>query len=250
MGLSSPDITAPAVLKGSNTIIIAALFQKNPFCVMSLAKKPIADPKAMIGKKIGVQAVNTSVFTSFLKANSLSPDQMTIVPVQFDPTPLANGQARRLVLLRHQRAEPARGQGHRDRDLPAGNDYNYPLVSQVYVVPKSALGSKRDVLKGLLKADIMGWHDALKDPAGGAELAVNNYGKSLGLTVEEQTLESKAQNELILDARTKTDGIMTMTDEMIEENIKTLALGGSTITADPALRPVGAGRGPTRRTRS
>ncbi len=231
VGLSSPDITAPAVLKGSNTIIIAALFQKNPFCVMSLAKKPLTDPKAMIGKKIGVQAVNSSVFTSFLKANGLSPDQLTIVPVQFDPTPLANGQVDGWFSFVTNEPNLLEVKGVQTKTFLL-NDYNYPLVSQVYVVPKSALDSKRDVLKGLLKADIMGWHDALKDPMGGAELAVNTYGKSLGLTVEEQTLESKAQNELILDARTKTDGIMTMTGEMIEENIKTLALGGLTITAD------------------
>ena len=219
------------MLKGSNTILIAALFQKNPFCVMSLADKPLSDPKSMIGKKIGVQAVNTSVFNSFLKANDLEPSQLDIVPVQFDPTPLANGQLDGWFSFITNEPNLLKVKGI-DTKTFLLNDYNYPLVSQVYVVPKAELESKRDALKAFLKADIMGWHDALKDPAAGAELAVNEYGKSLGLTVDEQTLESKAQNELILDDRTKSDGIMTMTDQMIEENIKTLALGGTTIKAD------------------
>jgi hypothetical protein len=70
----------------------------------------------------------------------------------------------------------------------------------------------------------------LKDPAGGAALAANTYGKGLGLTVAEQTLESEAQNKLILTERTKTDGIATMTPAMIDDSIHTLGLGGIKIT--------------------
>ena len=61
---------------------------------------------------------------------------------------------------------------------------------------------------------------------------MNKYGKGQGLTVAEQTLESKAQNELILTDRTKTDGIMTVTPEMITENVHSLALGGAKITGE------------------
>jgi ABC-type nitrate/sulfonate/bicarbonate transport system substrate-binding protein len=231
VAISSPDIAAPAVLKGSNTIIVAALFQKNPFCMMSLASNPLKDPKSMIGKKIGIQAANTSVFNSFLKANDLSPSQMTIVPVQFDPTPLANKQVDGWFSFVTNEPNLLKEKGV-DTTTFLLNDYNYPLVSQVYVVKRDSLDSKRDAIKALLKADIMGWHDALKDARGGAALAVNTYGKGQGLTIDEQTLESEAQNKLILDDRTKTDGIMTMTDAMIEENIKSLALGGTTIKAE------------------
>jgi len=38
--------------------------------------------------------------------------------------------------------------------------------------------------------------DNLTDPGLGASLTVNTYGKSLGLKVDEQTLESKAENKL------------------------------------------------------
>ncbi len=37
----------------------AAQYQKNPFCIMSLKSSPLANPQAMIGKKIGVQSTNT-----------------------------------------------------------------------------------------------------------------------------------------------------------------------------------------------
>jgi len=78
----------------------------------------------------------------------------------------------------------------------------------------------------------MGWQESIKDPALGATLAVEQYGKDLGLTVEEQTLESKSQNELIVTADTKANGIMTATNTLLEETISTLALGGTTISMD------------------
>jgi ABC-type nitrate/sulfonate/bicarbonate transport system substrate-binding protein len=151
--------------------------------------------------------------------------------VQFDPTPLTNGSVDGWFSFVTNEPNLLKVKGI-DTETFLLNDFNYPLVSQVYVVKKDTLESKRDALKAFLKGDIMGWHDALKDPKGGAELAVNKYGKSLGLTVDEQTLESEAQNALILDARTKTEGIMTMTEEMISENVKTLGLGGVDIKAE------------------
>ena len=45
LGIGSPDITAPAILKGAPLKIIAVLFQKNPFCVMSLASNPHRPPR-------------------------------------------------------------------------------------------------------------------------------------------------------------------------------------------------------------
>lgn len=229
VGMSTPDISAAAILKGAESVVLGAMYQKNPFCVMSLAKTPINNPKEMIGKKIGVQAINQGVFNAFLQANGLKASQMTVVPVQFDPTPLANGQVDAWFsfvtnepnLLKEKNIDTANF---------LLNDYNYPLVSQVYVALKKSVDEKRDAIKAFLKSDIMGWHDTLKDPAGGAALAANTYGKGLGLTVAEQTLESEAQNKLILTERTKTDGIATMTPAMIDDSIHTLGLGGIKIT--------------------
>ena len=43
---------------GAPLVTIGAQYQKNPFCIMSLASAPITEPAQMIGKKIGVQATN------------------------------------------------------------------------------------------------------------------------------------------------------------------------------------------------
>jgi hypothetical protein len=110
-------------------------------------------------------------------------------------------------------------------------DFGYPLVSETYMVRQDSIDTKRDVLKAFLKAEIKGWTDSLADPTLGAGLAANTYGKGLGLTAAEQTLESATQNTLILSADTKANGIFTVSDALIEANIKTLATGGLNLSA-------------------
>jgi len=231
VGISAPDITAPAILKGAPLIIIGALFQKNPFAIVSLSSNPIATPQDMVGKKIGVQSVNEPIWNAFLQANSLDPSSITKVPAQFDPTPLAAGEVDGWFSFITNEPNLLKVKGI-DTTAFLLNDYNYPLVSQTYMVTTDSLNNSRDKVKAVLASDIQGWHNSLKDPAAGAALAVNVYGKDLGLDVAEQTLESAAQNKLILTDRTKTDGIMTITTEQQQATIATLKLGGTVITAD------------------
>jgi len=111
-------------------------------------------------------------------------------------------------------------------------DQGYPLVSETYFTTTSTIASKPDVVAAFLKAEIAGWKDNIADPALGATLTVNTYGKGLGLTIPEQTLESKSENELILTADTTKNGLFTVTSALIEANLKTLAIGGINLTQD------------------
>lgn len=230
IGISSPDITAGAILQGADLIIVAAQYQKNPFAVMSMAKTPIHTPQEMIGKKIGVQSTNEAVWKSFLKANNLDPSKINEVPVQFDPTPLTVGTVDGWFSFVTNEPNLLKVKGF-DTVTFLLNDFNYPLVSESYMVQRSALTTGRAKLKALLRAEIMGWHDSIADPALGPHLAVTKYGKSLGLDEAEQTLESMAQNNLILTADTMANGIFTVSPDLIDKCIKTLALGGVTIQA-------------------
>ena len=100
------------------------------------------------------------------------------------------------------------------------------------MVAQETIDKRRPALKAFLRAEIKGWKDNIADPAAGAKLAAEVYGKGLGLTVEEQTLESKDENALIYTDETKKNGLFTMTPELIAANISTLELAGHKVTAD------------------
>jgi len=230
LGLGSPDVTASAILKGADLIIIGAQYQKSPFAIMSLAKTPINNPQEMIGKKIGVQSGNQAVWSAFLKVNNINPSKLTTVPVQFDPSPLAVGTVDGWFSYYTNEPNLLRAKGV-DVVTFLFNDFGYPLVSETYAVKKGNLTSSRDKVKALLRAEIKGWHDSIANPAAGPILAVTKYGKTLGLEVHEQTLESFSQNQLILTDDTTANGIFTLTPTAIDNSIKTLAIGGIDITA-------------------
>ncbi|HEV7523506.1 MAG TPA: ABC transporter substrate-binding protein [Acidimicrobiia bacterium] len=229
--ISAPDITSALINQGADLVTIGAQYQKNPFAVMSLASNPINTPQDMIGKKIGVQATNESVWNAFLKANALDPTKITKVPVQFDPSPLVSKQVDGWFSFVTNEPNLLKTQGVATKTFLLA-DYKYPLVSETYVVKRSSLTdpTKRKKVKAMLVADIKGWQQNLKDPTIGAKLAANVYGKDQKLTVAEQILESTSENLLISTADTMANGLFTITDALMDENISTLALAKINIT--------------------
>lgn len=229
-GISTPDLAAAAVVKGAGLKIIGATFQKNPYAVVSLASKPIKTPQDMTGKKIGVAALDESAWTAFLKANNIDPASITTVPVQEDPTPLTTGTVDGFLGYVTDQPITLRSKGFPVQTFLLA-DYGYALSGDVYEVTESTIAEHRDAVKAFLRTQIMGWKKALADPALGATLAAQKYGKSLGLDAAEQTLTAKAENTLVMTADTSKNGLLTITPELIDQNIAALKLGGTTVTA-------------------
>ena len=232
VGMSAPTITAPAINKGAPLKIVGTTYQKNPFCILSLSKNPIKTPQDMVGKKIGVQTGgNDVIFQTLLKANGIDPSSIKTVPVQYDPTVATTGQVD--GYLGYITNEPLllRAKGFEVTTFLMA-DYKLPLVAETFTVLQDSIDKDRAKIKAFLAAEIKGWKDAVASPAASADLAVNNFGKDQGLNLEEQTGEATAQNDLIVSADTKANGLFTMTDALIAENIEALNQAGTPITAE------------------
>jgi ABC-type nitrate/sulfonate/bicarbonate transport system substrate-binding protein len=237
VGLSAPIATVPSVLKGAPLKIIGSTFQKNPFCLMSLEDgTPIRTVADLKGKRLGVQTgANQTIIKGFLKANGLSESDVEIVTTAFDIAPLISGKYD--AHMSYITNEPILAEGEGKKPVVLGfADNGLPFVAETFTVLQTTIDQKRDLLKAFLKAEIQGWTAAVKDPAGSAKLAAEKYGKGANfgkdLDVEEQTKEAEAQNGLILTDDVNANGLFTMTDELVKENIDSLAAMGYTITAD------------------
>ncbi len=229
MGISAIDLTASAITQGAALRTIGCLYQKSAFCVVSLASRPIPDPKAMIGRRIGVQAGNQVVFSTLLRLNNIDPDKVTTVPVQFDPTPLVAGEVDGWIGYIGNEPNLLKRRG-----IPAVTflfaDHNYPLLMETFVVREGSALHERDRLKAALRAELRGWKDGLRDPAGGAALAVERYGRSLGLDPRVEAMQSTTQNTLITSPDTAAHGLLTLTPEMMERNVRVLRDLGNEVT--------------------
>ena len=205
VGLSAPDATARFITEqGAPLKIIGSTFQKNPFCILSLEEgKPIRTPADLAGKTIGIQAgTNQSIFAGFLKANNIDPASFTQVVVQYEPTPLTEKKVDGFMAYLTNEPFIVKAGGFTPVTL-AFADNGLPLTAETFTVLQETIDGQRDMLKAFLKAEIRGWTDAVADPAGAAKLAVETYGKDLGLDLPGQTEQATAQNELIVSPDTE-----------------------------------------------
>ena len=231
VGISAPDLVASAIGQGGKLTIIGAQYQKNPFCVMSLAKNPITKPEDMYGKTFGLQAANQAVWDTFVAVSGIDDSKIKKFAAGFDPTPFAQGAADCWFSFVTNEPNTLKTQGV-DTVTFLLADFGYPLVSEVYVVKTDSITSKKDQLKAFLKSEIQGWHDLFKDPQLGATLTTGNYGKDLGLDTAEQLLEVKSELQLIFTDDTKKNGLFTISDALLKENVDVLGKAGIKITAD------------------
>jgi ABC-type nitrate/sulfonate/bicarbonate transport system substrate-binding protein len=227
IAITSLDSCAAAIQKGFNLIVIGTEYQKNPFCIMSAASKPLNTPQDMIGKKIGVQTVNDAVWAAFLKANNLDATKINKVSVGFDPTPITQGQVDGWFSFVTNEPIALGIKGFQTKTFLL-NDFNYPEIGNVFICTTDSLKSARDKVKAAMVAEILAWQESITNPAEGAQLAATKYGQ--GLDASEQTLESKAQNLLIATGDALTNGMFYVTPAAQANNVKTLALGGTTVT--------------------
>jgi ABC-type nitrate/sulfonate/bicarbonate transport system substrate-binding protein len=234
VGITHTAQAVKAIDNGADIKIIAAGFQKNPFVLISRASAPIKNPRQLAGKKIGVQALDLPVFTAFLAANKVDPATFTIVPLQSDPTPLVTGELDGIMGFYSNEPNFLRIKGVEPYTMRL-DDFGYPLMEEAYIVKQSSLDDPvtRAQIVALMRGESLGWRDALANPDAAADLAVNRYGKDLGLDMNQQRMAIRSEIDLVQTNETKQHGLLWMSDGLIAGTVHSLKLGG--VNADPSM---------------
>ncbi len=227
VAVTSLDSTAAAIQKGAALKVIGTEYQKNPFCIMSQASKPLNTPQDMVGKKIGVQSVNDAVWAAFLKANNLQLSQVNKVVVSFDPTPLAQGQVDGWFSFITNEPIALGLTGVPTKTFLLA-DYNYPEVGNVFIATTDSLKNNRAAVKACMTAEIISWRECVANPDEPAQATLKDFPTAQKLPAAQQ--QSVAQNKLIATGDALTHGLFYITPATQSQNIGTLALGGTTVT--------------------
>ncbi|WOF22982.1 ABC transporter substrate-binding protein [Microbacterium betulae] len=229
VGNASAEVVASAINAGAPLKIIGAAFQQSPFSIVSLADSPIETPEDMIGKRIGVAASNQTQFETFLQINGIDPSALEIVPVQFDPSPVANGEVDGQVVYSINEPAQLNVQGI-DTYTMLFADYGFEVLTDTIFATEETIANEPELLASFLRASQRGYLDMFEDPAAAADLAVNEYGSDQGLSVDHQTLEVEAMAELVMPEGQEAP--LLMSDERMAGTVETLGLGGIEISVD------------------
>jgi ABC-type nitrate/sulfonate/bicarbonate transport system substrate-binding protein len=172
------------------------------------------------------------VMQAFMKANNLDYSSMTVVPIQFDPAPLAAGEVQGYFGFISNEAVTLQLEGHPVHTMLLA-DFGLASFAECYGVRRASLQdtTERAKIKAFLEGEIRGWQDVVANPQPAVNLTIAKYGKALSLDPKQQLLEAQAQNGLVADADTQAHGLLWMSDTAIDANLKTLALAGTPTTS-------------------
>ena len=230
VGISAADYTAAAVNQGAPFKIIGVAMQKNPFAIASLAEDPVNSPADLVGKKIGMALANMPVLEALCSINDVDISEIEVVPTQYDPAPLVQGQVDCLLCWATDLPVAMEIQGVENVTMLLA-DHGYAVHSQTYIATEDSLANRRDQLVALMKGEVMGWQDYQADPAAAAALTVEMF-PDAGLDLATQELQAERQVPLMFSDLTEAEGFGWFTDETVAANVETLALLDKPVSAD------------------
>lgn len=209
-------------------VIIGAQYQKSPAGIVSLAKKPIRNPADLIGKKLAVPAANLLSVEALLRINGIEKSKVEIVPYQYDPKPLISGEVDATFDFVTNVPFTIEQAGQKAASFLLF-DYGFKVFNDVVVVTRDVLARRRAEIQAWFRASRRGWVENFQDPTLYPSLFMSSWYSKTGRTVENEIFFNRAQQPLIAHP----DGVFTMTDAAIDENLRTLAEVG--VTAPSSL---------------
>lgn len=230
VGATGADNFANAVVEGAPLKIIAARLQRNAFCIVSLADSPISSPEELIGKRIGVAQANTTPWQLFLQLNGIDEGEIEVVPVQFDPSPVANGEVDGQMVFYVNEPAQLEVTGIETHSMLFA-DHGFAMFAGCYAATTETIETKPEVLAAFLRAERKGWADALADPTYARDLTIEGLGADAGLDPEQQLLQAERMADLMATDVTDEKGLLYLGEEDIAANIETLSASGVDISA-------------------
>jgi ABC-type nitrate/sulfonate/bicarbonate transport system substrate-binding protein len=210
--------------KGIPIKVIATVFQKSPYSIISLAKTPIKSPQELKGKTIAVPTSARPLLLYMLSNSGLKADDVNIVPAAPDPTALVSGQidgycgyiTNQGVMLKTRGVE-----------IYAINtqDYGLPETTVTIYGREDFLAANKKLVVDFLKGAVQSHAWALDHPEETAKLMVEKYGAP-GLDYQAQLTEIKESKPYIEFGVAATHGLLALDVPLFDKMINVYRTAG------------------------
>jgi NitT/TauT family transport system substrate-binding protein len=211
---SSPSLMLAASQKIPVQCFATGL-QQHPYAYFSLPKKPVRQPKDLIGKKVGIQATAKVLLNALMKKNGIAEKDLEIVIIGSEMTPILTGQCDVVSgwITNTTTLKPL-GPDRIDMRLW---DTGVRLYALPYYATKDTLEKKSDMVMAFTRAVSKGWEYALKNTAKTVDFLVKEYPN---LKHDDEIEGSKALLTFAFDANTKANGWGAFDSAVWAEQIK------------------------------
>ncbi len=207
-----------AIAKGNDFVLLGATYQVDPGCVVSLPSHPVRKPADLVGIKfLGQQGVQVQI-DAVLKLAGL-PQRYTFIPVGYTPEPLVQHQGQAFSAFVTNEVITLEQQGWKqgkDFLVTTWTELGLPAYSDIYFTTRRFLEANRPAVVRFMTAVAQGWEANERLPAStAAKLAVDVYGKTLGLDLKQQILENEAQRPYMVSADTRRHGLLWIDEALL-----------------------------------
>jgi NitT/TauT family transport system substrate-binding protein len=173
-GVIGADQLLIARSEGAPLVAIAALYQRSPVVLMSLAENNIQTPADLIGKSIAIdlQTATGLSFVAMLSEQNIALDDINIVDrTDFTNTLLTDGDVDVLDGFITNQPIALAQEGH-DLNLILPSDYGVDLYTNVIFTTEDMIANQPELVARFLRAVLRGYEVAVDDPETGADLAI------------------------------------------------------------------------------
>lgn len=188
--------------------VIATVFQKSPYSIMSLASKPIKTIQDLKGKTLAVATSNRPLVLNLLREAGVDPQSVNMVPSSPDPSALVSGQIDAYTGYATNQGVMLKTRGVAIHIIYA-HDLGLPETAGTIYGREDFLTKNRDAVVKFLRGSINGWKWALANPEATAKLMVSKYGAP-GLDYQAQLNEIKASTPFITAGAAQTKGLLAI----------------------------------------
>ncbi len=169
---SSPSLML-ARSQGLPVKCIAAGYQQHPFTYFSLEKNPVREPKDLIGKTVATNGTARILLQALLAANGIPEDQVEVLVMGADMSPLLTGQADVVTGWKtNVSALSVLGPERVDMTLW---DAGIKLYANPYYVTDKSLNENPEQVRGMLRAIARGWGWVHDNPEAAVDTLVSRY---------------------------------------------------------------------------
>ncbi len=194
--------------KGIPIKVIATVFQRSPFSIISLDSKPIRSVRELEGKTVAVATSNRPLMQNLIRDAGLDPARVNMVPSSPDPSALVSGQIDAYSGYSTNQGVMLETRGVKIFSLNA-HDLGMPETAGTIYGREDFLAANRDTVVRFLKGAVAGWQWALSNKDQTAKLMVDKYGAP-GLDLRAQTAEIYASEPFIKAGPASTKGLLAL----------------------------------------
>jgi NitT/TauT family transport system substrate-binding protein len=200
---------------------VAAIYQKSPYAIFSLKSGAnVTDPKQLEGLEIGSGAgsFTPKVVEAFMKDRGLDPTKLKVTNV--------DGAARVSLLVTKKlpaietfvMAQPSIERAAAPDEVKTFllADHGLKLYSNGLVVRPDFAKANPELVKGFIKASLMGWRDAMRNPGEAGDIMMK-YNKAVKreAVVEEIAIVGR----LVATEETKAKGLGTIDPDTMKASV-------------------------------